>query len=28
MLVLYMIGVGVAFLVNPASRKAREKTPA
>src|SRR5580698_7818475 len=24
MLVLYMIGVGVAFLVNPASRKARE----
>ena len=28
MLVLYMIGVGVAFLVHPARRKAREKTPA
>jgi sec-independent protein translocase protein TatC len=28
MLVLYVVGVGVAFLVHPARRKAREKTPA
>ena len=28
MLVLYLIGVGIAFLVHPARRKAREKTPA
>jgi sec-independent protein translocase protein TatC len=28
MLVLYLIGVGIAFLVHPANRKAREKKPA
>jgi hypothetical protein len=28
MLVLYLIGVGIAFLVHPARRKAREKKPA
>jgi sec-independent protein translocase protein TatC len=28
MLVLYVVGVGVAFLVHPARRKAREKIPA
>ena len=28
MLALYLVGVGVAFFVNPARRKAKEKTAA